>query len=67
MKQTKNTSYEIIVTDKFGSNVFDRNDLESAMRVYDAHKDNPLVKEIVVQKVERLVVKRLFNGKESNY
>ena len=52
MKQTKNTSYEIIVTDKFGSNVFDRNDLESAMRVYDAHKDNPLVKEIVVQMVE---------------
>lgn len=67
MKQTKDTSYEIIVADKFGSNVFDRNDLESAMRVYDTHKDNPLVKEIVVQKVERLVVKRLFNGKESNY
>jgi len=66
MKQTKETSYEIIVTDKFGCNVFDRNDLESAMRVYDAHKDNPLVKEIIVQKVERLVVKRLFNGKESN-
>ena len=67
MKQTKDTSYEIIVTDKFGSNVWLREDLESAMRVYDAHKDNPLVKEIVVQKVERLVVKRLFNGKESNY
>lgn len=67
MKQTKDTSYEIIVTDKFGCNVFDRNDLEGAIKVYNAYKDNPLVKEVVVQKVERLVVKRLFNGKESNY
>ena len=67
MKETKDTMYEIAVRDKFGFNVYKRNDLESAMKVYDKHKDNPLVKEIVVQKVERLVVKRLFNGKESNY
>ena len=67
MKQTKDTSYEIIVLDKFGCNVFDRDDLENAMKVYETHKDNPLVKEIIVQKVERFVVKRLFNGKESNY
>lgn len=67
MKVTKDTSYEIVVNDNYGSNVYERNDLASAMVVYNKHKDNPLVKEIVVQKVERLVVKRLFNGKESNY
>ena len=66
MKQTKETSYEIVITDSYGCNVWERDDLESAMKVYETHKANPLTKEIVVQKVERLVVKRLFNGKESN-
>ena len=67
MKQTKDTSYEIVVNDFYGWKTYERNDLESAMKVYDTHKDNPLTKEIVVQRVERTVVKRLFNGKESNY
>ena len=66
MKQTKETNYEIVISDNYGCNVWERDDLESAMKVYETHKSNPLTKEIIVQKVERLVVKRLFNGKESN-
>lgn len=67
MKVTKDIMYEILVNNNYGGIVYERNDLASAMEVYDKFKDNPLVGEIVVQKVERLVVKRLFNGKESNY
>lgn len=67
MKVTKDIMYEVLVNNNYGGIVYERNDLASAMEVYDKFKDNPLVKEIVVQKVERLVVKRLFDGKESNY
>ncbi len=67
MKVTKETSYEIVISSKYDSNVIERNDLESAMEVYEKHKNDPLLKEMFIQKVERLVVKRLFNGKESNY
>ena len=66
MAQAKETSYEIVISDKYGCKVYERADLEGAMKVYDTHKVNPLVKEIFIQRVERLVVKRLFNGKESN-
>lgn len=61
------TSYEIVIMGKYDCNVIERDDLEGAMKVYDKHKNDPLVNEIIVQKVERLVVKRLFDGKESNY
>ena len=67
MKETKNTVYEVAITDKFYCKVYERDDLEGAIKVYNAYKDNPLVKEIVIQRVERTVVTRLFNGKESNY
>ena len=62
----KDTSYEIVVIDNYGTKVYERVDYTGAMKVYEQHKQDPLVREIIVQEVERLVVKRLFNGKESN-